>query len=136
MTSPFRSVYNTELQFLIDSDELTTDRFDNLIPSQKTINVSALLKPASQSTISRWAGKDSNSLLLEGFLVDPLELPIQIQPPCKAKMKIRTATNRQEEGDAELLPLIQNPYVVAVGIKNVTRILVQFRANKLINNEV
>jgi hypothetical protein len=133
MSSPFESVANADLVFQIQTNSLTTDGWGNPVPSQQDFTIQALLQPAKQPTIERWGGADASIALFEGFLVNPLELPIEIRPPCTGQGTIVVATNRKEKGDIKLLPIFQNPYVVAAGVKEVTRIVVSFRSREVIS---
>lgn len=135
MLSPFDSVANAELFFQIQTNTLTTDTWGNPIPNHQEFTVKALLQPAKQLTIDRLGGLDASFALLEGFMVSPLELPIEIRPPCTGQGIIKMATNRKEKGDVELFPIIQNPYVIAAGVKIVTRIAVKFRSREVLENE-
>ena len=134
-SSPFESVANADLTFQIQSTSFfAIDSWGNPTPTQKELVIKALLQPAKQPTIERWGGVDASISLFEGFLVDPLELPFQIRPPCTGQGTIVIATNRKEKGDIELLPTIQNPYVVAAGVKEVTRIVVLFKNREVLIN--
>lgn len=135
MSSPFESVANADLIFQIQTSFFATDNWGNPVPSQQELSIKALLQPAKQPTIERWGGADGSIALFEGFLVNPLELPIEIRPPCTGQGTIIVATNRKEKGDIELLPIVQNPYVVAAGVKEVTRIVVSFRSREVVSNE-
>jgi hypothetical protein len=107
------------------------DSRGNVTPVEDTLTLVALLQEAKKSGVSlpdryRKEGLDINAKILEGFLVDPLELPLSIRPPCTGYAEIQLATNRVELGKFEMVPVSQNPFVVSAGVKDVTKIIVIF----------
>ena len=131
MSSPFLSVANARLTFKISGDSLGVDAWDNIVPVTETITLVALLQEAKKSGVNlperyRKGGLDVNTKILEGFLVDPLELPLTVRPPCTGYAEIRLATNRLELGKFEMFPVSQNPFVVSAGVKDVTKVLIIF----------
>lgn len=131
MSSPFLSVANAKLTFKVSSGALQKDAWGNVVPVTETITLIALLQEAKKSGVTlpdryRKEGLDINAKILEGFLVEPLELPLSIRPPCTGYAEIRLATNRVELGKFEMVPVSQNPFVVSAGVKDVTKILVVF----------
>lgn len=131
MSSPFLSVANAKLTFKVSGDSLGADAWGNVVPVTETITLVALLQEAKKTGVSlperyRKEGLDINAKILEGFLVDPLELPLVIRPPCTGYAEIRLATNRVELGKFEMVPVSQNPFVVSAGVKDVTKILIVF----------
>jgi hypothetical protein len=131
MSSPFLSVANAKLTFRVSGDSLEVDAWGNIVPVEETVTIVALLQEAKKTGISlpdryRKEGLDINAKILEGFLVEPLELPLAIRPPCTGYAEIRLATNRLELGKFEMVPVSQNPFVVSAGVKDVTKILIIF----------
>jgi len=131
MSSPFTSVANAKLVFPVLSSGLVEDDYGNKVPIKSSITVVALLQTIKKTGTTlpdryKKAGLDVNSKLFEGYLVDPLELPVSLQPPCIGTGEIKTATNRIESGKVELIPVSQNPFVVSAGVKEVTKIIVLF----------
>lgn len=131
MSSPFLSVANAKLTFQVSGGSLQEDAWGNVVPITETITLVALLQETKKSGVTlpdryRKEGLDINAKILEGFLVDPLELPLSIRPPCIGHAEVRLATNRVETGKVELIPVSQNPFVVSAGVKDVTKIIVIF----------
>lgn len=131
MSSPFLSVANAKLTFKVSGSNLVEDSRGNVVPVTETITLVALLQEAKKTGVSlpdryRKEGLDINAKTLEGFLVEPLELPLSIRPPCTGYAEIRLATNRIELGKFEMVPVSQNPFVVSAGVKDVTKILIIF----------
>jgi hypothetical protein len=132
MSSPFLSVANAKLTLRVSGTGLVQDARGNVTPLQETITLIALLQEGKKAGTSlppdyRKEGIDVNAKLLEGFLVDPLELPLSVRPPCTGTAEIKLATNRIEVGKFELIFPPQNPFVVSAGVKDVTKIIVIFR---------
>jgi hypothetical protein len=130
--SPFLSVANAKLTLKVSRGSLDTDAWGNVVPTQETITILALLQELKKSgtnlpTNYRKEGLDINTKVLEGFLVEPLELPLSVRTPCIGTAEIRLATNRLEIGKFELMLPPQNPFVVSAGVKDVTKIIVKFQ---------
>lgn len=131
MSSPFLSVANAKLTLKVSGNGLNTDAWGNVVPTNETVTLVALLQEIKKSGTSlptnyRKEGLDINSKILEGFLVDPVELPLSVRPPCIGTAEIKLATNRVELGKFELMFPPQNPFVVSAGVKDVTKIIVIF----------
>lgn len=131
MSSPFLSVANAKLTLKVSGNGLNTDAWGNVVPTNETVTLVALLQNVKKSgtnlpTNYRKEGLDINSKILEGFLVDPVELPLSVRPPCIGTAEIKLATNRVELGKFELIFPPQNPFVVSAGVKDVTKIIVIF----------
>ena len=127
MSSPFSFASNAVLIFSVPSTTTTEDEWGNIIPDRTDISIICLLKPTTPKAESV-EGIDQNSTYLEGFLVDPLELPTSIRPMTKAIATITVATGVTKEGEFTLLETIQNPFVMSARVNLVNRIRGIFKA--------
>ena len=131
MSSPFLNVANAKLTFKVSGDALTEDSKGNVVPVEEWVTMMALLQESKNSAkvlpynYPR-AKLGLKAKVLEGYLVDPLELPLSIRPICTGYAEIRVATNRIELGKFELMLTQQNPFVVSAGVKEVTKIVIIF----------
>lgn len=126
MTSPFAAQANAELIFQIADGAIESDRYGNPVPISSSYKVIALLKPSSANAQER-AGVDETEELMEGYLVDPLNLPDGINPLMVAEATITVALNKRQTGTFKLLPTTQNPFLIAAGIDNLTKVQGIFR---------
>ena len=127
--SPFENYANAEILFDVPTEEFTTDDFGNPIPVVKEIKLIALLENESQShksTILEGDGIGSTSINFKGYLVNPPHLPRNLAVPAMGTATIRFAPNNYQTGTFKLLPLVQDPYVVATGINIITEIKGKF----------
>lgn len=137
MTSPFSGFENTTLTFQVADRTYTTNAVGNRSPNYQPLIIKALLKPpADYSTISRYAdeiqqfaGADGHAVLLEGYLVEPQVYPQGIEFLMEADIEIIVAIGKPETGRFKLLPVVQSPYVVAMGVDAITPIRGVFRRN-------
>jgi hypothetical protein len=114
--SPFARVANAEIRFLMPTDRVILDEYDNPTPVVEVLVVKALLKP-SGNNLKPQAGADQNQSEFSGYLVDPLELPKTIASGTKAGVAIG-----DRKGEFTLLPTFPNPYLAAAKIKELTEI--------------
>lgn len=137
MTSPFSGFENTTLTFQVADRTYTINAVGNRSPNYQPLIIKALLKPPTDySTISRYAdeiqqfaGADGHAVLLEGYLVEPQAYPQGIEFLMEADIEITVAIGKQETGRFKLLPVVQSPYIVAMGIDAITPIRGVFRRN-------
>lgn len=85
MPTPFPDfVENTTLVFDVPTGELTQDEVGNAIAETASIRVTAMLKVKtltfSNSKIQRAPEIDEGALLLEGYCLEPMKLPLSILP--------------------------------------------------------
>ena len=133
--SPFSGFDNTILTFQIADGIYTINAVGNRSPNYQPLVIKALLKPPTDySTISRYAdeiqqfaGADGHAVLLEGYLVEPQVYPQGIEFLMEADIEITVASGKPETGRFKLLPVVQSPYVVAMGIDAITPIRGIFR---------
>jgi hypothetical protein len=121
MSSPFSFASNATLIFSVPTNSVTADEWGNITNETTTISITCLLKPSTPKAESM-EGIDQNSTYLEGFLVEPLELPVLIKPLTKAIAVIVTANGVEETGEFTLLKTIQNPFVMSANVDLVNRI--------------
>jgi hypothetical protein len=127
MGSPFSFASNATLTFSVPSSKYVLDEYENLIPELIPLTITCLLKP-SPSKPDIDGGIDQSETTFEGFLVDPLELPIEIKPYTKAIARITVANGVVETGEFTLLKVIQNPFVMSANVNLVNKIRGIFRA--------
>jgi len=127
MSSPFAFASNAVLTFSVPTDTTTEDEWENVVCDRTDVSIICILKPTTPKAESV-EGVDQNSTYVEGFLVDPLELPISIKPLTKAIALITTATGVTTTGEFTLLETIQNPFVMSAKVDLVNRIRGIFKA--------
>jgi hypothetical protein len=137
MTSPFSGFENTKLTFQVADGTYTTNAVGNRSLNYQSLIVKAVLKPTTDtSTVNRYAneiqqfaGADGHAVLLEGYLVEPQVYPQGVEFLMEADIEIAVAIGKPETGRFKLLPVVQSPYVVAMGIDAITPIRGVFRRN-------
>ena len=127
MSSPFESAQNATLFFEIPTAELESDRWGNPVPRSEPLVCKALLKrkkqPLKLSPLTEpMPGADWREGEFEGYLIDPLELPASIPDGAKAKATIRLSANLEVTGTFKLHFVVQNPFLIAAGITDLTPI--------------
>ncbi|MFB2768579.1 hypothetical protein ACE1AT_04710 [Pelatocladus sp. BLCC-F211] len=135
MTSPFLGFENATLAFAVADGTYTINSVGNRIPSTTTEIIKAVLKPATDaSTVERYAkeiqqfaGADGYATLLEGYLVEPKTYPQSVEFLMESDIVLSTSLGKTDEGRFKLLPVVQSPYVVAMGIDLITPIKGVFR---------
>lgn len=135
MTSPFSGFENTTLTFQVADGTYTTNAVGNRSANNQPLTITAVLKPTTDySTVSRYAdeiqqfaGADGHAVLLEGYLVDPTVYPQGIEFLMEADIQITVVIGKAETGRFKLLPVVQSPYVTAMGIDAITPIRGIFR---------
>jgi hypothetical protein len=137
MSSPFSGFDNTTLTFQVADGTYSTNTVGNRSLNYQSLIIKAVLKPTTDtSTVNRYAneiqqftGADGHAALLEGYLVEPQVYPQGIEFLMEADIEINVAINKPETGRFKLLPVVQSPYVVAMGIDAITPIRGVFRRN-------
>ncbi|MEH2201214.1 hypothetical protein [Nostoc sp.] len=135
MTSPFNGFENTTLIFQVADGTYTINAVGNRSLNTKPQIIKAVLKPTTDySTVSRYAneiqqyaGADGHAVLLEGYLVEPQTYPQGVEFLAEADIEIVVVIGKPETGRFKLLPVVQSPYVVAMGIDAITPIRGVFR---------
>lgn len=137
MTSPFSGFENSILTFQVADGTFTTNAVGNRSFSTKPQVIKALLKPTTDtSTVNRYAqeiqqfaGADGHAALLEGYLVEPQAYPQGVEFLMESDIEIFVVIGKKEGGRFKLLPSVQSPYVVAMGIDAITPIRGIWRRN-------
>ncbi|QKQ75655.1 hypothetical protein [Nostoc sp. TCL240-02] len=137
MSSPFSGFENTILTFQVADRTYTINAVGNRSLNYQPLIIKAVLKPTTDtSTVNRYAneiqqfaGADGHATLLEGYLVEPQAYPQGIEFLAEADIEIVVVIGKPETGRFKLLPVVQSPYVVAMGIDAITPIRGIFRRN-------
>ncbi|MEH2393875.1 MAG: hypothetical protein V7K21_20150 [Nostoc sp.] len=137
MSSPFLGFDNTILTFQVADGTYSINAVGNRSLNYQPITIKSVLKPTTDySTVSRYAdeiqqfaGADGHAVLLEGYLVEPQVYPQGVKFLMEADIEITMAKGIPETGRFKLLPVVQSPYVVAMGIDAITPIRGIFRRN-------
>ncbi len=136
MTSPFTGFDNATITFKVSDGTYTINSVGNRKLNTIDAIIKAVLKPASYSTvqtytkeIQEFAGADGHAVLMEGYLVSPQVYPEGVSFLMEADATIGTSLEKLEAGRFKLLPIVQSPYVVAMGIDLITPIRGIFRRN-------
>lgn len=137
MTSPFSGFENTTLTFQVADGTYTTNAVGNRSANYQPLIIKAVLKPTTDySTVTRYAneiqqfaGADGHAVLLEGYFVEPQVYPQGIEFLMEADIEITVVIGKPETGRFKLLPVVQSPYVLAMGIDAITPIRGIWRKN-------
>lgn len=137
MTSPFSGFDNAILTFQVADGTYTTNAVGNRSLNYQPLTIKAVLKPTTDTgTVNRYAqeiqqfaGADGHAVLLEGCLVEPQIYPQGVEFLMEGDIEITVAIGKAETGRFKLLPIVQSPYVVAMGIDLITPIRGIFRKN-------
>lgn len=137
MTSPFNGFENATIAFKISDGTYIINSVGNRKLNTIDAIIKAVLKPVmSYSTvqtyakeIQEFAGADGHAVLMEGYLVSPQVYPEGVSFLMEADAVIGTSLDKSETGRFKLLPIVQSPYVVAMGIDLITPIRGIFRRN-------
>lgn len=127
MPSPFVNAANAEIVFFVPGVETTEDKNGNLAPVEVEQKIIALLKPSKPSPKIQ-AGMDEFDEYLKGYLVDPVEMPDSISSFMAGRIIRKISASKKIEGIFRLLPLSQNPFVMAAGVEGVYQISGLFKA--------
>ena len=125
--SPFANYSNAVLTLSVPTAELTSDAYGNPSPKYEQLQIKALLQPSGNPRIIYQAGSDKNAQAMVGYLVEPQTLPDSVKLPAVAEATITTGIGREEKGNFEILPTVQDPFLVAQGVSVVTKIEGVFR---------
>lgn len=137
MVSPFTQFKNAELIFKVPDGTYTINSAGNRISGAKSLKIEALLKESKSKgdlakyaqDIEAFAGADSYAFLLEGYLVDPMVYPPELEFLTEADATVALVSGLPKQGKFKLLPLIESPYLIATGINLTTPIKGIFRVN-------
>jgi hypothetical protein len=137
LTSPLHGFDNAILTFKVSDGNYTTNEVGNAIASTKDLVIKALLKEAKNpGTISRYSdeiqkfgGVDGYVFFLEGYLVEPLTYPKEVQFMMECDAEIELSLGSIKSGRFKLLPLIQSPYLIGAEVNIVTPVKGLFRIN-------
>lgn len=129
--SPFTKFANAELVFPVEGKKVETDPITgNEIPKPESVKVTALLEPSQKTASNKvieQVGANRAVELLEGYLVNPLELPVGIVPGMKANATLTVSKSVKRQGKVMLLPpVVNDPYAVGAGIDVINQITVAF----------
>lgn len=131
--SPFKSFENAEIIFQVTDGNYLVNAVGNPIASTKEVKIIALLKQSKSfnsqyaQEIQNFAGADGYVFLLEGYLIEPMVYPEEMQFMMEGEAKIALSPGMSKDGRFKLLPIIQSPYLVASNVDIVTPIKGLFR---------
>lgn len=137
MTSPFAQFKNAELIFKVPDGTYTTNSAGNRVSGAKSLKIEALLKQSKDKgdlakyakDIEAFAGADSYAFLLEGYLVEPMVYPSELEFLTEADAAVTLIAGLPKLGKFKLLPVIDSPYLVTSGINLTTPIKGIFRVS-------
>jgi hypothetical protein len=131
--SPFKGFENAKITFYIANGDYSVNAVGNSIARTKSLTITALLKQSKSfngqyaQEIQNFAGADGYVFLLEGYLVDPMVYPEEIQFMMEGEAEIELSINMPKNGIFKLLTVIQSPFLTAASIDLVTPIKGLFR---------
>lgn len=79
MSSPYAGFENSVIIFPVQSGEVETDEFGNVVSVTRSVKVIAKLKQSSVVQQAKAGDIDDNAILIEGFCVEPMVLPASIK---------------------------------------------------------
>lgn len=121
--SPFEGFDNAVLHFQVPTGTYTTNALGNRVPQYSNITIRAVLRTVRNiAQIQYYLGADEAAELMQGYLVDPLNLSDNLHAPVEGEAEIKIATGIIESGTFRLLPEIQSPYLVGTRINMVNKI--------------
>lgn len=123
MTSPFEFAANATLEFDIPSatGELESDSFGNPVPKTEKLVCTALLTQKRYFD-DKLPGANFRQAEFTGYLVDPTVLPPQIREGTKARASIQINSNTRDSGIFEIYSVVQDPFLIAAGITDLSTI--------------
>ena len=130
MSSPFSNYANTVLTFQLPTGLMTADDNGNPIPQVEAVEVTALLQRDLRRDPQGLPGIDQDRSLLKGWLVNPLMLPPGVAAGVIADCAITESPEQTNVGKFEILDALQNPFVMGVGIRFLTRVRGIFRPGR------
>lgn len=125
--SPFAPYANAVLYVPVASGETETDAWGNPSPATSEIEIVAILTPASGFDFLASAGLDRAEIPVSGYLVEPKTLPPSVKPPVTCRAVLTAAIDTPVEGQLDLYPVVQSPYLVAMSIAIATEVRGIFR---------
>ena len=150
MASPFAPYANATLTFPVNNGSSVLNDDGNVVQGTTNVTMEVILKLHNNSRnttltyaaeIQKYAGTDSEALLLSGFLVDPMVWPPEVPNLGEGAITMRTSLatavsgviqNRVESGLFKLLPVYQTPYVSALKIDLITPIIGIWRTHGVV----
>ncbi|MBW4598912.1 MAG: hypothetical protein KME29_04690 [Calothrix sp. FI2-JRJ7] len=137
MTSPFVDFKNAALVFNVPDGSYTVNSAGNRVANSRALKIEALLKLSKDKgdltkyskDVEAYAGADGYAFLLEGYLVEPLTYPSEINFLMEGDAEITLTIGQPKIGRFKLLPLIDSPYLIGAGVEIVTAIKGIFRVN-------
>jgi hypothetical protein len=127
MSSPFADSANAQIFFRVPTSSMVEDKNGNLAPAEIEQRIVALLIPSTPSPRIK-AGMDEFDEYLKGYLVEPLEMPVNISPLMEGRIVRRMSSSTEIEGTFRLLPQAQSPFLISTGVQGVFKISGLFRA--------
>ncbi len=122
MTSPFADFANAEITFKVASATASgVDRLGNPAIATTDLVVTAMLKE-KRSQPQGLPGTDRASIVLEGYLVSPLQLPSSLEMGSVGEILLKKDATTTIKGKFTLMPAIANPVLVAENIVELSKI--------------
>jgi len=128
MLSPFSSFANAILMFQVPNGMVSINSVGNTVVETLPQTFTAMLSPVRDTAeINYYLGDDDISELLRGYLVNPLSFPTGLTAPIEGGAVVQVAIGVPKTGSFKLLPKVQSPYLVGLGISFLTSIYGVFR---------
>lgn len=123
--SPFHDYANALIKVPESFVEEGTDNYGNQLISQKYIEYQCILEPAKADTVATQylPGKNTNSIYLKGYLVNPLSFPASISFPCDCPMEMKMGPGYVQEGKIRLIYPVSNPYILGENIDIINQVV-------------
>ena len=137
--SPFAEFTNSRIDVKVfEYDTENLDKYGNPKYIESTLSIYCLLEIASKYEKTGYKpivnpGVDTNEIFLQGILIQPLELPINVKPPSTGVLNIRSENNRIDIGDFTITNTIQNPFLLGANINFENKIQGTFIQNQTIS---
>lgn len=112
--SPFHDYANALLKIPEVSIGSGIDKYGNQTIERTYKEYQCILEPAKADEVSTqyMPGKNSNSIFLKGYLVNPLAFSPDMKFPCDCEMEMKMGPGYVQEGQIRLIYPVSNPYLL------------------------
>lgn len=122
--SPFHDYANALIKVPESVVGQGTDNYGNQLISQNLTEYQCILEATKADTVATqyMPGKNSNSIYLKGYLINPLSFPPTISFPCDCLMEYKMGPGYVQEGKIRLIYPVANPYILGEKIDIINQV--------------
>ena len=123
--SPFHDYANALIKIPTSVLGEGLDKYGNQLVTQSFTEYQCILEPAKADTVATqyMPGKNSNTIYLKGYLVNPLEFPSSISFPCDCEMEMKMGPGYVQEGRIRLIYPVSDPYLLGEKIDIINKVV-------------